>query len=201
MSSNIIKVFIGDNTVHASETDWIGISSKIDNDRFILHDYTNEKLPFENNSVDIFKCEEVLQTIDVHKVEKLINNIYEILKPGGLLRISLPDYECDILKDRLIKNGNVLYDPGSGSTYDFESQTINGGTLWFPKFKYVCDILDTTSFTIFDYLHYYDDDNQVLNDIDYDLGFIKRTPDNDIRVSKPRRPMSIVIDCYKDDVF
>ena len=36
-----------------------------------------------------------------------------------------------------------------------------------------------------------------MKNIDYSLGYIKRTPDNDKRVKKPRRPMSIVVDCYK----
>jgi len=49
-----------------------------------------------------------------------------------------------------------------------------------------------------DFLHYYDEEKQpVLKNIDYSLGYISRTPDNDSRVQNPRRPMSIVIDCYK----
>ena len=48
------------------------------------------------------------------------------------------------------------------------------------------------------FLHYYDNSNNpIMKDIDYNLGYISRTPDNDERVKNPRRPMSIVIDCYK----
>ena len=48
------------------------------------------------------------------------------------------------------------------------------------------------------FLHYYSCENiPVINYIDYSLGFISRTPDNDERVQSPRRPLSIVIDCYK----
>ena len=48
------------------------------------------------------------------------------------------------------------------------------------------------------YLHYYDDNSKpVIKDINYLMGFIGRTPDNDNRVKNPRRPMSIVLDCYK----
>ena len=37
----------------------------------------------------------------------------------------------------------------------------------------------------------------ITNKIDYSLGYISRTPDNDDRVKNPYRPMSIVVDCYK----
>ena len=34
-------------------------------------------------------------------------------------------------------------------------------------------------------------------EIDYQKGYISRTPDNDERVMNPRRPLSIVLDAYK----
>ena len=48
------------------------------------------------------------------------------------------------------------------------------------------------------FLHYYDEQgNTIMKDIDYTNGYISRTPDNDKRVQDPRRPMSIVVDCFK----
>ena len=37
----------------------------------------------------------------------------------------------------------------------------------------------------------------VLKEIDYQKGYISRTPDNDKRVMNPHRPLSIVLDAYK----
>ena len=66
-----------------------------------------------------------------------LNDIYDILKVGGLFRLSLPDYRCDILKNRVFyrKDGNIHYDPGSGSTY--ENGIVSGGALWFPVYEKV----------------------------------------------------------------
>lgn len=50
----------------------------------------------------------------------------------------------------------------------------------------------------FESLHYHDE-NRTLHTkpLDYSKGFVKRTADNDDRVSRPFRPMSIVVDCIK----
>lgn len=50
----------------------------------------------------------------------ILNEIYRILKPGGLFRLSVPDYNCDILWERSEKdsNGKIRFDPGGGGSYD-----------------------------------------------------------------------------------
>lgn len=60
-------------------------------------------------------------------------------------------------------------------------------------------LLESTDFANdkINYLHYYDSNIPVTNKIDYSKGYISRTPDNDIRVQNPYKPMSIVVDCYK----
>ena len=76
----------------------------------------------------------------------------------------------------------------------------NGGHLWFPTYKSVKPLLESTNFSNdkINFLHYYDENKKpVVNNIDYSMGYISRTPDNDKRVQNPRRPMSIVVDCYK----
>ena len=115
----------------------------------------------------------------------------------------MPNYECDILYNRSLKdeNGNIIFDSGGGGSYDYlNKKVIRGGHLWFPTYNLVKQLLSSTNFEddkIF-FLHYYDSENKpIMKDIDYSLGFISRTPDNDIRVQNPKRPMSIVIDCRK----
>jgi len=144
-----------------------------------------------------------MEHIEYFLLRNSINEIYRILKPSGLFRLSMPDYSCDVLYNRSEKdkNGNIIFDKFGGGRYDkFNKKVIGGGHVWFPKFSSVKLLLESTDFSNdkINYLHYYDtDNNPVTNKIDYSNGYISRTPDNDERVSNPYRPMSIVVDCYK----
>ena len=140
--------------------------------------------------------------IPFNLLKNSINEIYRILKPDGLFRLSLPDYRCDILDNRCEKDnqGNIIFDKGGGGTYDRNNNKIINGTLWFPKYEKVLSLLESTNFNNdkIRFLHYYgENNNRILNSIDYSKGFISRTPDHDRRVQQPRRPMSIVVDCVK----
>ena len=178
---------------------FIGLSLTNNNEYHIQHDVTNP-IPLNDNTVDIVQSEDV---IEYNMLKNSINEIYRILKPGGLFRLSMPDYKCDILYNRSEKdsNGNVIFDQGGGGAYDRNNKkVIRGGHVWFPVFSSVKSLLESTDFLNdkINYLHYYDANNTpVTNKIDYSKGFISRTPDHDNRVKNPFRPMSIVVDCYK----
>lgn len=173
------------------------------NDRYhINHDIT-KKIDLLDNSVDIVQSEDVMEHIEYDILPSCINDIYRILKPGGLFRLSMPDYCCDVLYNRSVKdkNGNIIFDAGGGGNYDeINKKVINGGHLWFPKYKLVKELIEKTNFENdkVEFLHYYDNEKKpILKNINYKMGYIRRTPDNDERVMNPRRPMSIVLDCYK----
>lgn len=156
----------------------------------IQHDIRNRH-PFDDNSIDSYQAEDVFEHIPYEEVAGIINDIYRILKPDGLLRISVPDYRCDVLYKRGIKdkNGNVIYDEGGGK---------ENGHLWFPNIEQMVRLMKKTEFVYIDYLHYYNSIGiSVTNKIDYSLGYIQRTPDHDPRVQDNYRAMSIVIDCIK----
>lgn len=144
-----------------------------------------------------------MEHIEYDLLKDSINDIYRLLKPGGLFRLSMPDYKCDVLYNRSEKdkNGNIIFDQRGGGTYDImNKKVIGGGHVWFPKFSSVKSLLELTHFSNdkINYLHYYDNNNiPVTNKIDYNKGYISRTPDNDDRIKNPYRPMSIVVDCYK----
>ena len=181
---------------------FIGLSLTNNNEYHIQHDVTNP-IPLNDNTVDIVQSEDVMEHIEYNMLKNSINEIYRILKPGGLFRLSMPDYKCDILYNRSEKdsNGNVIFDQGGGGAYDRNNKkVIRGGHVWFPVFSSVKSLLESTDFLNdkINYLHYYDANNTpVINKIDYSKGYIIRTPDHDNRVKNPFRPMSIVVDCYK----
>jgi ubiquinone/menaquinone biosynthesis C-methylase UbiE len=177
---------------------FIGLSLSQANQRHINHDVTNA-YPLPDNCVDIYQSEDVFEHIELEKITGIVNEIYRVLKPEGVFRLSLPDYRCDILYNRSVKDetGNFLFDPGGGGTF-VNGKVLNGGHVWFPMYEIVKDILRQTSFSKITFYHYYDESGRgILNSIDYSIGFVSRTPDNDEQVQNPIRPMSIVVDCVK----
>tara|TARA_B110001452_G_C15241337_1_gene429814 strand:+ start:96 stop:734 length:639 start_codon:yes stop_codon:yes gene_type:complete len=181
---------------------FIGLQLEPSNEYNIQHNVLN-KMDLYDNSVDIYQSEDVFEHIEYKELCNVINEIYRVLKPGGLFRFSIPDYSCDILYNRSEKNENneIIFDPNGGGSYDYKnSKVINGGHVWFPKYESVKSLLDKTNFEKkkINFLHYYDENNiSVTKIIDYSKGYIHRTPDNDNRVNNPYRPMSIVVDCYR----
>lgn len=181
---------------------FIGLSLTQNNQFHIKHDVTH---PFSlpDCCVDIFQSEDVFEHIEYAKLFQVINEIFRVLKVGGIFRLSMPDYRCDVLIKRSLKDdfGNILFDSGGGGKY-VNGKVIGGGHLWFPKFETVSYLLNNTRFASkgrIVFHHYYEsEDRFVLNPIDYKIGFVKRTPDHDSRIQNPRRPMSIVVDCIKE---
>ena len=181
---------------------FIGLSLSQNNENHILFDIT-KKFPLQENTVDIFCSEDVMEHIDYELQINIFNEIHRILKPNGIFRLAVPDYRCDVLFERTLKTrkGDLKFDPGGGGKYSkLRRKVIDGGHIWFPNYENVKNIFDNSNFEYkkIDYLHcYFNDNDFILKDIDYDICYIQRTPDYDSRVSNPRRPMSIVVDAMK----
>ena len=162
----------------------IGLSLTQSNKNHIKHDITNP-YDLDDNSVDIYQSEDVFEHIDYAKLKSVIKEIYRILKPNGLSRLSLPDYRCDLLYNRSIKdnNGYIVFDPEGGGIFIKETkQVVDGGHVWFPIYETVKNLLNEIPFSKVDFLHYHDEDGKPhCNLIDYSKGFVKRTPDHDKR--------------------
>ena len=183
----------------------VGLSLTKNDQWHIRHDVTLP-LPITDESVDVYQSEDVFEHIAYENVPSITQEIYRVLKKGGLFRLSVPDYRCDILSERSIRDaeGNLLFDPLGGGVYRKrffifgEKNVMEGGHVWFPKYESVQAILKVAPFSSVEFLHYYDENGVPhTKPIDYDKGFIQRTPDHDDRVSSPFRPMSIVVDCIK----
>lgn len=122
-----------------------------------------------------------------------------MLKPHGTFRLSLPDYQLDILRNRTQKSeaGELLFDPGGGGDF-IDGKVINGGHVWFPVYMIVKELLEKTLFKNIRFYHYYYESGKgVVKSIDYSIGHVMRTPDHYERVKDPYRPISIVVDCIK----
>jgi SAM-dependent methyltransferase len=202
LSLNYIYLYAGDIPLQITafnSNQRIGLSLYRADNRHIKHDITN-KHDLPDNRVDIYQVEDVMEHIKKDKIILILNDLYRILKPGGLFRLSMPDYRCDLLikRNRKDSNDEIIFDPGGGGVFK-DGKVCGGGHLWFPKYEIVYDLLNHSNFSNLTFLHYYDIDNKpVIHSIDYSLGYISRTPDHDRRVQNPYRPLSIVVDCYKE---
>lgn len=183
----------------------VGLSLVQEDKWHIRHDVT-KPLPIPDESVDLYQSEDVFEHIEYERLPATISEIYRILKKGGLFRLSLPDYRCDVLVERSVKDadGNIIFDPGGGGAFKRrppifgKKKVVKGGHVWFPLYENIVELFNNTRFSSVEFLHYYDESGVPhTNPIDYSKGFVKRTPDNDERVSHPFRPMSIVVDCIK----
>lgn len=184
--------------LHYRRKDYVGLSIEKGDHRHIFHDVTKE-YPLDDNSVDAFQSEDVFEHIDYDDLPKVFDEIYRVLKPGGYFRLSVPDYRCDILYERSLKNksGDIIFDPYGGGRF-LDGKVVDGGHLWFPNYEKVLYLIESSKFNKYIFYHYTKPDgDSVLNSIDYDLGYVQRTPDNDKRVKKPARAMSIVVDLFK----
>lgn len=203
-----IQLYAGDIPLgHPQSRTHIGLSLDNENQNHIKHDVTRPFL-LPGGSVYSFQSEDVFEHIEYEKMPAVLNEIYRILRPGGLCRISVPDYRCDVLYNRSIKTrtGELVFDPGGGGELVVNSETnifsvVSGGHVWFPTYENVKDIIEKTRFGSegkYEFLHCHYSGATELKEIDYFLGYISRTPDHDERVKNPRRPMSIVVDLYTE---
>jgi len=202
-----IDLYAGDipNMPEYRERQKVGLSLKQDDKWHIRHNIT-EPLPIPDETIDSYQSEDVFEHIEYLKLPFVISEAYRVLKKGGLFRLSLPDYRCDVLFDRSIKDaeGKILFDPLGGGAYRRhrwifgERRVVRGGHVWFPKYESVAELLEAVGFSTVEFLHYYDETGTAhTKPVNYAKGYVQRTPDHDVRVSSPFRPLSIVVDCFK----
>lgn len=163
-------------------------------DKYSIHHDITWKYPLPDNCVYSYQAEDVFEHIELEKMPQVLSEIYRILRPGGCLRISVPDYKHDALIERsVIKDGKIVFDPGGGGRYK-NGHVTGGGHVWFPTYEIVKKLLEESFFDKYDFLHYYDEEGiPVRKTIDYTKGYIERTPDH----IEESGSLSIVVDCYK----
>ena len=63
-----------------------------------------------DNSCDIIVCHAIICCVKYHDIEKVLSEFYRVLKPNGVVRISLPDI---ISGFDAYKNNNINFFPNS----------------------------------------------------------------------------------------
>ena len=67
-------------------------------------------LPYKNNSVDLIYASHVLEYFDNIEVESILNEWKRTLKPGGTLRIAVPNFEVmsKLYENKSIKLSDII---------------------------------------------------------------------------------------------
>ena len=102
------KVYFGSLPVDEyqySEADFVGLALQPSHERELQHDL-HDPLPFEDESVEKLHAQDVLEHLQIEKVSSIFDEIYRVLVPGGVFRLSVPDYRCLVEKA-------VVYDRNS----------------------------------------------------------------------------------------
>lgn len=141
-----------------------------------------EPIPLPDNSVDRIHAEDFLEHLTIKEIGKILRESHRLLKVGGRMRIGVPDYNNP--KDRLyLKEGHDPRYPHKTLThYELMKEMAKGSP--FPKYRFY---------------HYWKNGKFIREKIDYSLGMIRRTPDNDKRCT-PEWPLyvtSLVMDLFK----
>lgn len=150
----------------------------------IIHDL-RKPITLPDNSVTRIHTEDFLEHLKVDDIKALLKESFRILKHGGTMRIGVPDYNNPKDYPYLIKRN--------------DARCPNHITL--TNYKLIKNIIEESPFAYnHKFYHYWDKGKFVYKKIDYSLGYIKRTPDNDERNKKSNHGLyvtSIVVDISK----
>jgi predicted SAM-dependent methyltransferase len=92
---------------------WVNVDGFHDRNVHHLIDFTRP-LPFESESFDGVFCEHVLEHFSLQDGQELMGEVRRILRPGGCVRIVVPDAEL-ILQRYLASPGKLISRRGSGT--------------------------------------------------------------------------------------
>jgi SAM-dependent methyltransferase len=188
---------------------FIGVAVNPNHSREIHHNLL-DPFPFADDLFSKIQSQDVFEHLPKECVIEVMNEVFRILKPNGVFRLSVPDYRHPLLKARSIfsSTGVVIGDSMMGASVHYDKTSGHASTiidtsydshLWFPDYETIVQlILNSTcrfSRQIRFYQHFFSDGSFKVDDI----------PDLEMPVSRsfpkdPRsngQPISIVVDFVK----
>lgn len=130
----------------------------------VSHDLTRP-IPLADGTVDRFLSEHFLEHLDREAIAFVLAECHRLLRPGGLARLAVPDYQHPRNRFCLALGRDPRRD--------------NHRTL--TTFALCRDLVATSPFRTGEFHQYWDGDRFVHGPIDYGLGYVRRTPENDVR--------------------
>jgi hypothetical protein len=151
-----------------------------------------------------------MEHIPKDRVPGLLDEVYRALVPGGIFRLSVPDYRSPLLKARTVfdHKGNVLADLMMGAKVEYDTKnaayktvfmTDGSAHLWFPTYEHVLDLIlrsEIRKSSKITFHHYWlDDETSVTNSFPENEMFVFRCPPRDLRAGG--KAISIIVDFIK----
>jgi len=98
--------------------DWINVDLTAERSHVIAHDLA-KGIPFSSDSADAVYHAAVFEHIRRDEARSFLREIYRVLKPGGIVRVGVPDLEkiCRIYLEKL--EAAVVGDQEAASDYDW----------------------------------------------------------------------------------
>jgi SAM-dependent methyltransferase len=188
---------------------FVGLALVPSHDREIAHNAL-DALPFSDDSIPKIQSQDVFEHLPFERLPFVMDEIYRVLKPGGVFRLSVPDYRSPLLKKRSIYDdrGKVIGDLMMGASAKYNA--ANGTTkvnftedgnahLWFPKYELILELIVKSNIRKCNRIKFHQcflDDETFLSDpIPQDEMFVIRSIPNDMRSNG--MPISIVTDFEK----
>ena len=116
--------------------EWINLDFR-SNSEYVQTFNLNDPLPFEDNSVDVVYHSHVLEHFSKCKAKEFLKECYRVLKPGGIIRVVVPNLE-DIVINYLYylnearkgnKQAKIRYEWMMLEMYDQTVREYGGGEM------------------------------------------------------------------------
>lgn len=132
------KLNLGCGYHYSSESGWVNLDFHATGNGVVAHNLRSG-IPFESGSVDLVYHSHVLEHFTKHEGDAFIGECFRILKPGGIIRIAVPDLEkiarnyLDLLKECLSNPVNDMaklnYEWTMLELFDQMVRNVSGGEM------------------------------------------------------------------------
>lgn len=188
---------------------FIGLALNPAHAREIRHDAT-AALPFGEASIAKIQSQDVFEHLPFEKVPFVLDEVYRVLKPGGVFRLSVPDYRSPVMKRRSVYDwrGRVTGDLLMGATPYLDETTGDARVrfsedghahVWFPRYELVTHLILKSQIRKSGEIKFYqcflDDHSFLCEPIPENEMFVQRAAPHDRRAGGA--PTSIVVDFTK----
>jgi SAM-dependent methyltransferase len=174
----------------------------------IAHD-ASQPLPFADGSIKGFQSQDVFEHIPYEKVSGILDEVYRCLQPGGVFRLSMPDYNSPLLRNRSVYDsyGRILCDAAMGGSVSgnlsgsLDVNFVGNGDahIWFPTYSKTLELIVSSRIrlcTTIEFHHYWAD-SYSYRCVPFEPSVmpVHRAPPADMRADG--KPISIVVDFVK----
>ena len=187
---------------------FIGLALNPAHDREIKHNLT-DPLPYPGDSIAKIQAQDVLEHLPFDKVPFVLDEIYRVLRPGGIFRLSVPDYRSPVQKRRSIYDarGRIIGDLLMGATSYLDQATGDvrvrfsedgEAHLWFPRYELITHLVlksELRKARIHFYQGFIDDHTYLCEPVPDNEMFVQRAAPHDRRAGGA--PTSIIADFVK----